>query len=169
MSDVERYDLLIVGERTGMRISPHGIRALITWMGANGHLVEVMEAHGEGWTEVFGQPGGFAHAIFHDGPATKVKPAFLEFGARWGDDDLDTGYALPDPVRFFFEFRGCAFDRVQDELLERIDGIFYCRPVVWRRSFEALRERIEVDAPEDPRRKKPDRADGRTGVRVEEF
>lgn len=167
----ERYDLAIISSRRGMKISPYGVRSLIRFMSANGYLGEVFESIGDGWTEVWGRPGDFAHSVFHDGPSTGVKPVFLEMGLRFGATRIDIDYGLDEGVCCFLEFRGAAFNCLTDAFLDRVDEILYLHPEYAVRAHEALRPREELapeEQPDDPRRKRADRSDGRAGVVVEE-
>jgi len=163
-----RYDLLVISARRGMGVSPQGIRAVLMHLQANGCLAEIKQTITQDWTEIHAEPGVFAHSLFHEGESTGVAP-FLEFGVRLSEGRLETGFDGIEPVRWFFEFRGAAYDHVADGFLERMDGILYCRPEVWVRPFRALRPRDEPEVePEDPRKKRSDGSDGRIGVRIEE-
>ncbi len=167
---IDRWDVVLTSERRAHRVSPQGVRSLIQWMAANGHITEVLQTESAGWTEIHAVPGDFGHALFHAGPSTGVSPVFHELGLRFGQEDLRVGYAIEDPVYFFLELRGAAFDDVTDELIERLYAILYVRAEVRARPHESLRPR-EVDGePDHPeRRKRPDRVDGRMGVRVEDL
>lgn len=166
---MDRFDVAIISERPGMRISPQGVRSIVQFMSASGWLSEALLATGEGWEEVFAGPGISAHGAFHDGPSRGMEPVFLEMGFRYGQSPLELGYAIDTPVHFFLEFRGAAFDELTDEFLERVDSILYCRPCVATRLHEGLRSRDEVAPGPDPRKKRPDRSTGKTGIRVEEL
>lgn len=167
--EIPRYDLVVVSGRRSMRISPQGVRSVVMHLNANGGITEIMQTETKGWTEIHATPGEFAHSLFHEGASTGVRPVFYEMGIRFGNTPLEVGYEL-DPVYFFIEFRGLAFDCVTDEFLDRVDAILYCRPEVWLRTHEAMRGR-EYGPDDEPeaRPKKRDRTDGRAGVRVEEL
>lgn len=167
--ELARYDVCLIGARRSMRVSPQGVRALITWMAGSGYLGDVLQTEAKDWTEVHAEAGTFGHALFHAGENTMAGPAFLELGVRFGSVDLHAGYDIQEPVYFFFELRGAAFDDVTDELLERVDSILYARPEVWVKPHEGLRARDVGEEPETPQPRRADRVDGRTGVRVEEL
>lgn len=175
MSEPEvRYDVAIVSQRFSQRVSPQGVRAVVQFMSASGYIGPALQTEGRGWLEVHARPGDFAHSLFHDGSSTGVDPVFYEMGFRFGDQKLDLGYVTEEPVYFFLELRGAAFDQVTDAFLERIYDILYVRPAVAARLHDGLRAR-EVDedggsaAPESSVRKRRDRTDGRIGTSVEEF
>jgi len=161
----------IIAGRKGMRISPHGVRALIMHMSANGYLTEILQTQAKDWSEVHASPGDFSHSVFHDGPSRGIDPVFYEMGLRFGSIDLDFGYGVEGPVYFMLEFRGVAFEEITEEFIDRVDSILYVRPQVWVRAHSGLRSRDvpEGEEPEQAKRKRVDRVDGRIGTRIEEL
>ena len=167
----ERYDILIFSTRARMRVSAAGVRSLVQFMNANAYIAQPMHTVGDGWEEVHAAPGDFAHAILHEGQSRGVAPAFHELAVRFGEAPLDLGYGTGEPVHFYVEVRGAAFDTITDAFLERVDQVLYVRPAYATRLFEGLRPRVAADdaeAREAARKKRPDRTDGRIGVRIEE-
>jgi hypothetical protein len=162
-----RFDLAILSQRSSMQVSPQGVHALIRYLAAQGYITDVLRSESDDWVEIHAAPGSFAHALFHDGPATEVSPAFFEMGFRFGPSPLVVGYGPSATVHFFLEFRGAAFEHVTDALLERVDAILYARPVLAVRPHTRIRERSE--GPPNPPKAPTESEQGfPVGIRVEE-
>ena len=111
MSDVERFDILVVSRRRSMRIAPQGVKSLMRSMFAHGYLSAAEESSDEGWAEIYMQPGEGAHGIFHHGETTGVLPVFLEGALYFGSSPAHVLGQDAPPVYFYLAFRGVAFGR----------------------------------------------------------
>ena len=162
-----RVDIALVSKRPSMRISRQGAISVIRYMSGRQFIGPVYMTETADWIEFHGVAGDFAHAIFHDGEATRPAPAFMEVGLRFGTARQALGYGEDDEVYWFLEFRGALFDDVVDDFVERLHSILYCHPLMWTRPHTELRSREGAPAPHKPGKR--ERGEGRAGVLVEDL
>ena len=164
-----RYDLALVATSRSMRVSPQGVRSLVTAMSAHGQVRAIEMTRAEEWEEVHGAPGELAHTVFYAGERMDDLPLFEEFGLRFGATPLELGYGIDEPVFFFLEFRGARFNFVTQEFLERMDSILHAHPEVVSQVHTGVRPRDVDGEPASPEKKKQRPDPGRAGTRVEEL
>jgi hypothetical protein len=166
----ERFDVAVVSSNAAMRISEQGVTALMRFMRTEDYVTNLREIIGENVVEIFGPPGVFAHTVFHEGESTGVSPTFYEMSLKFGSVRYEPGYGPHDQISFGLEFRGCAFDNITQEFLDRMDSILYLRPVVAARPFTELPKRIDPATGMSLSRLSGDGViEARTGTAVEEI
>lgn len=126
---IPRYDLLLVPRRRAMRVAPNGAKALVNHLLAEYYCRDPKAADDDLGTRVRLTPGPNAHTLFHEGESRGITPVFETLTiASLKEAQLVPFPGLFDPVYFYVQIKGAAFDTVNDELEARLDSILYMRP-----------------------------------------
>lgn len=178
MSEVKRYDVLILSTNRGFRMTPRGAHAIIMNLSLSGKAKPYEEAVAKTWTEVYMKAGPSTSEIFTKLGYSGEHPIFEEAAFFFSTDKpVDLEYGPTDRlVHWYMEFRGCTFKAPYGRFRKLFLNAFNIRIEAYFRDFSGElpphREVAEDELPEDEallRRQEKDRSAGKMGTEVHEF